>query len=77
MSIWRRQRRASLHPVGHASDPDILLVGEIRDKDTAELAIEAALTGHQVLSTIHTPGRRRSSFASSNSAFQNFMSLKH
>jgi type II secretory ATPase GspE/PulE/Tfp pilus assembly ATPase PilB-like protein len=39
---------------GMRSDPDILLVGEIRDKETAELAIEAALTGHQVLSTIHT-----------------------
>jgi type II secretory ATPase GspE/PulE/Tfp pilus assembly ATPase PilB-like protein len=39
---------------GMRSDPDILLVGEIRDHETAELAIEAALTGHQVLSTIHT-----------------------
>jgi type II secretory ATPase GspE/PulE/Tfp pilus assembly ATPase PilB-like protein len=39
---------------GMRSDPDILLVGEIRDRETAELAIEAALTGHQVLSTIHT-----------------------
>jgi type II secretory ATPase GspE/PulE/Tfp pilus assembly ATPase PilB-like protein len=39
---------------GMRSDPDILLVGEIRDKETAELGIEAALTGHQVLSTIHT-----------------------
>jgi len=35
-------------------DPDIIMVGEIRDKETAELAIEAALTGHLVLSTIHT-----------------------
>jgi type II secretory ATPase GspE/PulE/Tfp pilus assembly ATPase PilB-like protein len=39
---------------GMRSDPDILLVGEIRDRETADLAIEAALTGHQVLSTIHT-----------------------
>ena len=39
---------------GMRSDPDILLVGEIRDRETAELGIEAALTGHQVLSTIHT-----------------------
>ena len=35
-------------------DPDIIMVGEIRDKDTAKLAIQAALTGHLVLSTIHT-----------------------
>lgn len=35
-------------------DPDIIMVGEIRDKETAELAIHAALTGHLVLSTIHT-----------------------
>lgn len=35
-------------------DPDIIMVGEIRDKETATLAVEAALTGHLVLSTIHT-----------------------
>jgi general secretion pathway protein E len=35
-------------------DPDILLVGEIRDRETAEIAIHAALTGHLVLSTLHT-----------------------
>lgn len=35
-------------------DPDVIMVGEIRDKETAELAIQAALTGHLVLSTIHT-----------------------
>ena len=35
-------------------DPDIIMVGEIRDKETADLAIQAALTGHLVLSTIHT-----------------------
>jgi type IV pilus assembly protein PilB len=45
------------------SDPDVLLVGEIRDRETAIIAIEAALTGHLVLSTLHTndaastPGR--------------------
>jgi type IV pilus assembly protein PilB len=44
-------------------DPDIVLVGEIRDRETAVIAIEAALTGHMVLSTLHTndaastPGR--------------------
>ena len=35
-------------------DPDVIMVGEIRDKETAELAVHAALTGHIVLSTIHT-----------------------
>lgn len=35
-------------------DPDIIVVGEIRDKETAQLAIQAALTGHLVLSTLHT-----------------------
>ncbi len=35
-------------------DPDIIMVGEIRDKETAQLAVQAALTGHVVLSTIHT-----------------------
>jgi len=34
-------------------DPDIVMIGEIRDKETAEIAVEAALTGHQVLSTMH------------------------
>ncbi|MBI2870442.1 MAG: type II/IV secretion system protein [Candidatus Omnitrophica bacterium] len=35
-------------------DPDVIMVGEIRDKETAEIAIQAALTGHLVLSTLHT-----------------------
>ena len=35
-------------------DPDIILVGEIRDQETAEIAVKAALTGHLVLSTLHT-----------------------
>ncbi|TAL45949.1 MAG: type II secretion system protein GspE, partial [Salinibacterium sp.] len=36
------------------SDPDVVLLGEIRDQETAQIAIEAALTGHLVLSTLHT-----------------------
>ncbi len=35
-------------------DPDVIMVGEIRDRETAQLAVQAALTGHLVLSTIHT-----------------------
>lgn len=35
-------------------DPDVIMVGEIRDRETAQIAIEAALTGHLVLSTLHT-----------------------
>ncbi len=35
-------------------DPDIIMIGEIRDRETAEMAIQAALTGHLVLSTLHT-----------------------
>jgi general secretion pathway protein E len=35
-------------------DPDIIMIGEIRDQETAEMAIQAALTGHLVLSTLHT-----------------------
>ena len=36
------------------ADPDIIMVGEIRDKETAQIAVESALTGHLVLSTLHT-----------------------
>ena len=42
-------------------DPDIIMVGEIRDEETARVAVQAALTGHLVLATLHTndaPGRR-------------------
>jgi type IV pilus assembly protein PilB len=35
-------------------DPDIIMIGEIRDRDTAQIAVESALTGHLVLSTLHT-----------------------
>ena len=35
-------------------DPDIVMVGEIRDRETAQIAIESALTGHLVLTTLHT-----------------------
>ena len=37
-------------------DPDIIMVGEIRDLETAQIAVQAALTGHLVLSTLHTNG---------------------
>jgi type IV pilus assembly protein PilB len=36
------------------SDPDVIMVGEIRDRETAQIAVESALTGHLVLSTLHT-----------------------
>src|SRR5438132_3593858 len=36
------------------SDPDIVLIGEVRDAETAQIAVQAALTGHLVLSTLHT-----------------------
>lgn len=36
------------------SDPDIIMIGEIRDKETAKIAVESALTGHFVMSTLHT-----------------------
>ena len=35
-------------------DPDVLLIGEIRDEETANIAVKAALTGHLVLSTLHS-----------------------
>ncbi|HEX9334696.1 MAG TPA: GspE/PulE family protein, partial [Pseudonocardiaceae bacterium] len=45
---------AAVLPAILRSDPDIVLIGEIRDRATAQLAVEAALTGHLVLSTLHT-----------------------
>jgi general secretion pathway protein E/type IV pilus assembly protein PilB len=41
-------------------DPDIILVGEVRDKETADMAFRAAMTGHQVFSTLHTNSAIRS-----------------
>ncbi|MDT1091349.1 ATPase, T2SS/T4P/T4SS family, partial [Pseudomonas aeruginosa] len=35
-------------------DPDVVMVGEIRDRETADIAVQASLTGHLVLSTVHT-----------------------
>ncbi|HYN95414.1 MAG TPA: ATPase, T2SS/T4P/T4SS family [Pilimelia sp.] len=45
---------AAVLPAILRSDPDVVLIGEIRDRITAQLAVEAALTGHLVLSTLHT-----------------------
>jgi type IV pilus assembly protein PilB len=45
---------AAVLPAILRSDPDIVLIGEIRDRTTAQLAVEASLTGHLVLSTLHT-----------------------
>jgi type IV pilus assembly protein PilB len=45
---------AAVLPAILRSDPDVVLIGEIRDGDTAQIAVEASLTGHLVLSTLHT-----------------------
>ena len=45
---------AAVLPAILRSDPDIVMIGEVRDRPTAQLAVEAALTGHLVLSTLHT-----------------------
>ncbi|MEP6559756.1 MAG: ATPase, T2SS/T4P/T4SS family [Nakamurella sp.] len=45
---------AAVLPAILRSDPDIIMIGEIRDRETAHIAVEAALTGHLVLSTLHT-----------------------
>ena len=59
--VWQSQMRPEIgytFATGLRSalrqDPDVILVGEIRDRETAQLAIQAALTGHLVFSTIHT-----------------------
>ena len=41
------------------ADPDVIMLGEIRDQETGHMAIEASLTGHLVLSTLHTNQRAR------------------
>src|SRR3546814_8787248 len=41
-------------------DPDVVMIGEIRDRETAEIAVQASLTGHLVLSTVHTNDAGRS-----------------
>src|SRR5439155_21144347 len=46
---FAQARRAFLR-----ADPDVIMVGEVRDQETAQMAIEASLTGHLVLSTLHT-----------------------
>ena len=45
---------AAVLPAILRSDPDVVLIGEIRDGATAQIAVEASLTGHLVLSTLHT-----------------------
>jgi type IV pilus assembly protein PilB len=45
---------AAILPAMLRSDPDIIMIGEVRDRATAQLGVEAALTGHLVLSTLHT-----------------------
>ena len=50
---------------GLRQDPDVVLVGELRDMDTLRIALRAADTGHQVFSTVHSASPRRRSSASS------------
>ncbi len=62
MTLVRQTSVADSHKLDFANgirsmmrqDPDVILVGEIRDADTAEMALRAAMTGHQVYSTLHT-----------------------
>ena len=58
-------------------DPDIIMVGEIRDHDTANMAIQAALTGHLVLSTLHTNDAPSSLTRLHDLGIQPFLSLIH
>ena len=50
LDVYKRQGLRSIL----RQDPDIVMLGEIRDTETAEIAVRAAITGHLVLSTIHT-----------------------
>ena len=52
--VDRRRLRRTACARCMRQDPDIIMVGEIRDRDTADMAVQAALTGHLVLSTLHT-----------------------
>lgn len=54
-------------------DPDVILVGEIRDKETANIAIEAALTGHLVFGTLHTNSAPEAISRLTNMGVENFM----
>ena len=62
VSMMRQTSVAEVNKVDFANgirsimrqDPDIILVGEVRDEDTATMAFRAAMTGHQVFTTLHT-----------------------
>jgi type II secretory ATPase GspE/PulE/Tfp pilus assembly ATPase PilB-like protein len=54
-------------------DPDIIMVGEIRDLETAELAVRAALTGHLVLATLHTNNAIEAVYRLQNMGIPNYM----
>jgi MSHA biogenesis protein MshE len=54
-------------------DPDVLLVGEIRDVDTAEICLRSAMTGHMVLSTLHTSNAMTAPFRLIDMSVQPFM----
>src|SRR5260370_23039330 len=61
----RRPPRSTLFPYttlfrSLRQDPDVILVGEIRDEETMDIALKSAETGHLVLSTLHTPDVTRS-----------------
>ena len=66
--IGQDTRRSSAPCGASPPDPDVILVGEMRDAETFDAALTAAETGHLVLSTLHTVDRRRRSSASSTSS---------
>lgn len=57
LQIQRKQQLdfATLLRASLRQDPDVIMIGEIRDQETAEIAVRAALTGHLVLTSLHTP----------------------